>query len=451
MFAGLLLLCSTVEAVPPRDAIFQAVCDGDLAAVQELIDRWPRCVNDIPELNLYSDEEYRGLSPFLLAVEREQRPIIDYMLQFAEINHPRREEIFSAVCDGELLKVKALVTHWPRCVNDGSDPHGENGGMTPFQLAMTMGEEEMVGFMLRRGDVNFFRREPRRGDNALLLALRLSGYTRIMDAVLAHLEQLHQTLPRRIRKILEARNNAREDAFSLTIRTNVTNKAAVLRRLLRIGLIPTWVPFESFGEYHPHQLPTNPLYALQWQGEWEAFCILAEHYPVMLFFSIESIFTTNRLRRFKNQSVIMRLLRPDTFTEFQGAVEQYGQNNPFLQLVCGDMPRAGQELAPELTNDSLQSSEGRTPLDIIRYAVKAYIWHPKRPGVSQRAYAVNDRYQKGQAIIDTAIRMGLRKQAKEWTRTKAKVRIMARARARARDESDEARERFPQVLQDLNP
>lgn len=437
-----MLLHPAAEALPPRDAIFQAICDGDLATVQELVDRWPRCVNDIPELDLYSDEEYRGLSPFFLAVEREQWPIINYMLQFAEINSPRREEIFPAVGDGDLLRVKALVTHWPRCVNDISDPQGEYGGMTPFQLAMMMGEEEMVSFMLRRGDVNFLKQEPARGDNALLFALRFSGYTRILDAVLSHLEQLHQTHPQRVREILEIRNNDREDAFVLIIRTNVTNKAAVLRRLLQIGLIPTWVPFESFGEYHPNQLLTNPLYALQWQGEWEAFCILAEHYPVILFFSIESIFTPNRHRRFKNQSVLMRVLRPDTFVEFQGVVRQYGQNNPFLQLVCGILPSAGQELAPELMNASLRSSEGRTPLDIVQYSVRANIRDTKRPGVSQRAYAINERYQKGQEIIDTAIRMGLWKPTKEWTR--------AKARARARGEPDEALERFPQVLRDLD-
>jgi hypothetical protein len=243
---------------------------------------------------------------------------------------------------------------------------GEYQGMTPFQLAIILGEEEIVDYLLQHGNINFLKLEPLNGDSTLLLAIRCSGYTHILNSIISHLESLYETSLRKLQKILALRNYKRENAFSLIICTNVTNKAAVLNRLLAIGLKPVWVPFESSGEYNPQQLRTNPLYALYWKKEWESFFMLDSYFPELTFSSIESAYARPERRRFGFQSVITKILEPDTIDEFRDAVREYGIINLFFWLICIPLDEnqdEGQILPQELID--AQSSDGYTPLDIV--------------------------------------------------------------------------------------
>ncbi|MDR2419712.1 MAG: ankyrin repeat domain-containing protein [Puniceicoccales bacterium] len=298
------------------------------------------------------------------------------LLHSTAVAVPDRSEIWEAVRDGNLEKVQEIVSTWPRSVNDVSDIDGPHQGMTPLMLAIIFGEDPIVDWMLRHGDVNFFKKEPLRGDNILLLAIRCSGYTHILDSVIRYWESFfrmslagntppkqRKALAEKLRKIFAYRNYDRENVFDLIIRDNVINKTAVLGRLLAIGLKPTWVPFETSRVYEPGQLPTHPLFVLYWQREWEAFFVLAQHYPMFMFYSIEFPATKQFLRRFGWQPVIAKILEPDTFPEFRAAVRRYGIHNPFLQLVCGIPPTDRQRLPPAFINT--QSSDGYTPLDIF--------------------------------------------------------------------------------------
>lgn len=303
------------------------------------------------------------------------------LLHSTAVAVPNRSEIWEAVEDGDLEKVQEIVQAWSRSPNDVSDPNGPCQGLTPLMLAIALGQDPVVDFMLQYGDANFLKAEPLRGDNVLLLAIRCSGYTRILNLFIAHLENLfrmslarstlqrqRKDLAEKLRKIFTYRNYDGENALDLIIRNNVINKAAILERLLTIGLKPTWVPLETSGIYEPGQLPTHPLYALYWQKEWEAFFVLDQHYPTLVFHSIEFPATKPFLRRFGHQSVITKILEPDTFPEFRAAASQYGTHSPFLQLVCGIPPTDRRRLPPAFVNT--QSSDGYTPGEIFLRAMQ---------------------------------------------------------------------------------
>jgi hypothetical protein len=306
------------------------------------------------------------------------------LLHSTAIAVPNRSEIWEAVEDGNLEKVQEIVQIWPRSINDVSDINGPYQGMTPLMLAVTLGEDLIVDEMLQHGNVNFFKSEPYRGDNALLLAIRCSGYTHILNSFIVHLESLFRislagnTPPKqrkasveKLQSIFAYCNRNKESVFDLIICGNVINKAAILSQLFAIELRPAWVSFETSRVYKSRQLLTNPLYVLYWQKEWETFFVLARHCPVSIFYSIEFSATKPFLRRFGCQSVITKVLEADTLLEFRDVVRQYGAHSPFLQLVCGIPPTDRQRFPPAFINT--QSSDGYTPLDIFLMAEQRLI------------------------------------------------------------------------------
>jgi hypothetical protein len=295
---------------------------------------------------------------------------------FTALAIPDRHEIFKAAEDGDLPKIREILSIWPRSPNDVSSLDGSYNGMTPFQVAIFFWETDAVRLMLQLGKVNLSKKELCRGDNSLSLAIRC-GYLDIIDVILYHLESLcgksyDETLSPRERRscalelgsVLDPLNHAEESAFDLLVRLRIINKAKALDRLLWIGLRPRYVPFESSAEYSPDQLLTNPLYILCWKEEWETFSVLARHCPELLFDSIEFPETKPGLRRFGEQSVIVKLLELDILQKCRRACLQYGEHAlPFTRLVLGIPSGEVSELSADFL-DTL-SSDGYSPAEIF--------------------------------------------------------------------------------------
>jgi hypothetical protein len=170
------------------------------------------------------------------------------------------------------------------------------------------------------------------------------------------------------KKILAFSNREEETAFTLLIRLNVINKAAILQKFLELGIQVTTIPFETDSTYYPEQLQTNPLYALHWQKDWESFFILNQYYPQLLFSSIEHPDTDPNHKRFGNQSVIMKILKKANFPKFREAVQKYKPKNPLFYLLCENIPQISDENSALSWQNKLNktvSSEGKTAAQIL--------------------------------------------------------------------------------------
>ncbi|MDR0444805.1 MAG: ankyrin repeat domain-containing protein [Puniceicoccales bacterium] len=291
---------------------------------------------------------------------------------------PRRFEIYKAVEESDLNKVKALMEFWPRCINDLSWKNGPYEGMTPFQLAIMLEEKEIVKYILLEGNVNFLKKEPHRGDNALFIAIRLNAYVSILNAIIDYLTAMYDDpeCERILNGVLNSFNRVGETIFGFIILSNVINKAQVLQRLLEIGLRPRMIPFETDrmdpseinGIYVQRPSLRNPLYVLWWNKEWETFFTLLRFHPEWLFERIEV-----RIKGscFGNQSLIMRITQNDAFLELKEVVREYKTDDPFLLQLCRDDSETVSEedansLAAYLNSlGKIKSSEGLTLRQIL--------------------------------------------------------------------------------------
>jgi hypothetical protein len=173
--------------------------------------------------------------------------------------------------------------------------------------------------------------------------------------------------------ILSFSNNENETIFDLIIQLFVVNKSEVLRKFLEIGLQSKMVRFRTDGIPGlslPNRPLKNPLYALWWQKDWEAFFTLAQSHPRWLLWHVELPATGP----YGNQSVIMRLLKKDVYPEFEAAIRQHNPNNPFFCWLCGrEIQKVDEDLSFFLKKlKKIKSSEGLTLLDILTgHAVEA--------------------------------------------------------------------------------
>jgi hypothetical protein len=114
VIAGAVLLHSTAIAVPNRFEIWKAVEDGDLEKAREIIQIWPRCVNDVSNPN----GSHQGMTPLMLATMLGQDSIVDHMLQHGDVNLLKTEPLrgdnallLAIRCNGYTHILNSFIVH----------------------------------------------------------------------------------------------------------------------------------------------------------------------------------------------------------------------------------------------------------------------------------------------------------------------------------------------------
>lgn len=111
---------------------FQALQEGDLPVVEQLIDQDPKLVNAKNE---------SGLSAVLIAIYYGKPDIADLL-----IRRGAHLDVFEAAAAGKLARVEVLLDEDPTVVNAYA-----NDGFQPLGLASFFGHVQIVDFLLRRG------------------------------------------------------------------------------------------------------------------------------------------------------------------------------------------------------------------------------------------------------------------------------------------------------------
>lgn len=111
---------------------FQALQEGDLQAVEQLIDQDPALVNAKNESNI---------SAVLVAIYYGKPVIADLLIRGGA-----HLDVFEAAAAGKLDRVETLLDEDPSLVNAYA-----NDGFQPLGLACFFGHEQIVDFLLGRG------------------------------------------------------------------------------------------------------------------------------------------------------------------------------------------------------------------------------------------------------------------------------------------------------------